>query len=46
MQKNQLSRRVALVRTDISEERVASPGATSQKTAYIIVASVKTSNLI
>jgi hypothetical protein len=42
-------RRVALVRTEVSEERrlLQEPsGVTSQKTAFFIVSAVKTSNLI
>jgi hypothetical protein len=46
-------RRVALIRTDVSEERSASfwllqepHGLTSQKSPFFIVTAVKTSNLI
>jgi hypothetical protein len=44
-----MSRRVALVRTDVSEERrfLQEPhGVTTQKTAFFIVTAVKNSNLI
>jgi hypothetical protein len=46
-----LLRRVALVRTDVSEEpgasfiRVTNIGVTTQKTPFFIVTAVKTSNL-
>jgi hypothetical protein len=46
-----LLRRVALVRTDVSEEpgasviRVTKNGVTTQKTPFFIVTAVKTSNL-
>jgi phosphatidate phosphatase APP1 len=40
-----LLRRVALVRTDVSEEPGASFIRTTQKTPFFIVTAVKTSNL-